>query len=359
LKQRKRVIGIRKYYEYQMSLLDFYLDDSKTVDEGAEGAMATMELDAKVARQRRLDEILAKVTLVINVTLLLAKIVASIMSNSLSVMSTVIDSAVDITSGLVIWLTMRAIVNVNPHDYPRGRTKLEPLAVVIVAIIMGVANIVMIIQSVQSIIDDKVHPEVDIATISILVVGTGLKLVLYITCIRQNSVGSMVLAQDQRNDMITNIVALTCALIGTYLWLYADPIGAILVCGYIAISWFHTAGGQIPILSGHAADGDFTTRILNVVIDHDPRIKCLDEFVCYHYGNKFLVELHVVLDPNITLKESHDISEPLQMKLERLPYVERAFVHCDYKCDAIDHDHAAAEKNKQRVTLSMAHGHAH
>ena len=48
-----------------------------------------------------------------------------------------------------------------------------------------------------------------------------------------------------------------------------------------------------------------------------------------------IVELHVVMDPIISLKESHDISEPLQLKLMMLPYVECAFVHCDYECDAL------------------------
>jgi hypothetical protein len=46
------------------------------------------------------------------------------------------------------------------------------------------------------------------------------------------------------------------------------------------------------------------------------------------------------LSPATVLQESHDISEPLQMKLEKLPYVERAFVHCDYRCDAIDKEHS-------------------
>lgn len=32
-----------------------------------------------------------------------------------------------------------------------------------------------------------------------------------------------------------------------------------------------------------------------------------------------------------THREAHDISEPLQYKLERLPFVERAFVHCDWE----------------------------
>ncbi len=63
----------------------------------------------------------------------------------------------DLASAVVIWVTVRAIENRDPYEYPRGRTRLEPLAVVIVSIIMGVANIQMIIQSVESIIEKNVR----------------------------------------------------------------------------------------------------------------------------------------------------------------------------------------------------------
>ena len=91
-------------------------------------------------------------TLWLNVALLIAKVAAAVLSQSLSIVSTVIDSGVDITSGLVIYLTNRAIEKHNPYEYPRGRSKLEPLAVVIVSIIMGAANLVMIIQSGQAVL---------------------------------------------------------------------------------------------------------------------------------------------------------------------------------------------------------------
>jgi divalent metal cation (Fe/Co/Zn/Cd) transporter len=44
-----------------------------------------------------------------------------------------------------------------------------------------------------------------------------------------------------------------------------------------------------------------------------------------------LVEVDVVLPHAMALKEAHDIGEGLQIKLERLPEVARAFVHLDYE----------------------------
>ena len=44
-----------------------------------------------------------------------------------------------------------------------------------------------------------------------------------------------------------------------------------------------------------------------------------------------MVEVDIVLPADMPLREAHDIGESLQMKLEKLEDVERAFVHLDYE----------------------------
>jgi divalent metal cation (Fe/Co/Zn/Cd) transporter len=53
----------------------------------------------------------------------------------------------------------------------------------------------------------------------------------------------------------------------------------------------------------------------------------------YHLGEKAIVEVHVVLDEELPLKLTHDLSEALEKKICALEFVERAFIHVDYQCD--------------------------
>ena len=46
-----------------------------------------------------------------------------------------------------------------------------------------------------------------------------------------------------------------------------------------------------------------------------------------------MVEVHLILEENMTLMEAHDIGESLQSKLEHHPNIDRAFVHLDYNDD--------------------------
>lgn len=105
------------------------------------------------------------------------------------------------------------------------------------------------------------------------------------------------------------------------------------------------------MLVGRAADPELINRITKIAIAHDERIHCIDMVHVYHFGANHLVEVHVVgksleiyknceiqvLAKDVCLADSHDITEGLQKKLERLPFVQRAFVHADYELDGDEH----------------------
>ncbi|KAF7637910.1 ZT_dimer domain-containing protein [Meloidogyne graminicola] len=288
----------------------------------------TEEQLAKTARR------LAFCTLLINVMLTIAKTVASWLSGSLSIISSLVDSLVDITSGLVIWLTGRAIRKRDPYLYPVGRTRLEPIALIVVSVIMAVASIQMIVQSIDSVIQNKIHPKVDWFTVGIMVGTIFVKFGLFCLCSRfKSDISIQVLAQDHRNDCLSNAIALLCAFGAQKYWLYLDPIGAITVALYIAITWYKTGKEHLIMLVGRSAEPEFIIRIIKVCIDHDERIEYIDTVYVYHFGTRFLVEVHIVLDENMRLKEAHDIAESLQNSIESFSEVERAFVHVDYEFD--------------------------
>ncbi|CAF1546148.1 unnamed protein product [Didymodactylos carnosus] len=134
------------------------------------------------------------------------------------------------------------------------------------------------------------------------------------------------LAEDHRNDVASNIVALACGLLGSFALrqkinqkaIVIDPVGAIVI-------------SQIKRLSGFTAKPEFLQQVTWVTLQHSPLITKIDTVRAFHFGTSFLVEVDIVLPEVMSLKEAHDIGEQLQKKLEDLPEVERAFVHLDYE----------------------------
>ena len=85
------------------------------------------------------------------------------------------------------------------------------------------------------------------------------------------------------------------------------------------------------MLTGYTAGPDFLSKVTWIALHHDPNITHIDTVQAYHSGHHFLVRVDIVLPEYMCLRETHDIGESLQRKLENIPEVERAFVHVDYE----------------------------
>ncbi|KRX87494.1 Metal tolerance protein 7 [Trichinella pseudospiralis] len=280
---------VRQYYWQQAELLrNFEKDQADMCLAHRTSTSCKEKFDEK--SQACIAERLAQATLLLNVSLLVLKGIAVYESGSYAVLSNVVDSAVDVTSGLIIWWVSEAIRTRDLHIYPRGRTRLEPLALFLIAFIMGLA------------------------------------------CLQANA-NLQILAKDHFNDCISNFFGILFAILGQHLWNYLDPLGAILISAHLLCTWIRTASEQVSIISGKTASPFIVSRLIKVCLDHEPSLRHIETVLAYHYGLKYLVEVHVVLDEQLCLKEAHDISESLQRKMENLPYVERAFVHVDYNLD--------------------------
>ncbi|VDL62855.1 unnamed protein product [Hymenolepis diminuta] len=72
-------------------------------------------------RQQRFNNALIKVTFFLNLTLLICKMTASILSHSLSVISSLMDSAVDLASGFTLWIAAHQMQKSLPYSYPTGK----------------------------------------------------------------------------------------------------------------------------------------------------------------------------------------------------------------------------------------------
>lgn len=338
LERRKIKKGVKEFYANQNRLLKLYQEDDKimlgcssSISNGMD--IVNEENDKKERCVRRKEKYLACGVTCLNIILLFGNLAASIFSGSYSVMSAFIDSFMDITTSLILQATIWAINNTDSFKYPRGRERLEIVAVIICSTTMGVGNVLMVLQSVTAIIENKVDPDANLPTLAILLTGIFIKTALATFCYFIESTGTNLLALDLRNDAITGVVAISGAYLGDHVWLYADPIGAILVCGFVAFSWFLNVFDHIPLIVGKRAEQEHLSRILRIAMNHDNRIRCLDHVLVYHIGEKALVELHVVLDEGLPLKLTHDITEELQRKIGGLDFVERVFLHVDYQCD--------------------------
>ncbi|CAF3716909.1 unnamed protein product [Rotaria socialis] len=349
---------VKRFYKNQDELIDVFerLHGSGT-EHGAENDVYRAEKE----KDKRISKILTKVSLGVNLALFILKIAGAVISHSLSVVSSVIDSAVDLTTSVILFWAWRAIKKRDSYRYPQGRTRLEPIAIVILSVIMCAASVLVIYESINTITNDagyftevnttKTLTKIDMSALPILVMAVTIvsKAILFFLCYRIKTPTMSALSSDHRNDVFSNIVALTCGLIGSIAYrkelrqeaIIIDPVGAILISFYIIFTWIRQANAQVKRLSGFTADPQFLSQITWITYHHSPLIEKIDTVRAFYFGTSFLVEVDIVLREDMMLKEAHDIGESLQKKIEELPEVERAFVHLDH-----EYSHCPGDEHK-------------
>jgi len=276
----------------------------------------------------------------VNLALFFAKLWACYASHSLAIVASMLDSFLDLVSQLIIWHGYR--FSRRPGKaYPVGRTRLSPVGILVCATVMFAAAVEIIKQSAFSIHEgyEGAIPRVhfNLWVVLTLVVATGLKLVLYVfsryhpSCARSPDVQTI--ADDHRNDVLTNLLALGCGSVATWrrsLWA-ADPLGAMVLAVYIAYSWYKTGRQSMRKLVGVEADRDLVFDISQRIARFQSRNAELDWLRCYHLGNNVIVEVEIVMPDTFTLQQTADIAALVRMEIEELSVVERAYVHVDYE----------------------------
>ncbi|WVR06633.1 hypothetical protein IAU60_003665 [Kwoniella sp. DSM 27419] len=287
---------------------------------------------SKEERRENLARLALNVNTIVNILLVAAKVVAVLYSASISLTASLVDSALDLLSTMIILGTSWAIgVKTDKHKYPAGKRRFEPLGVLIFSVAMIASFVQVFIESFQRAIG-AAEEAVDLSWIGIgvMLATIFLKAILWVWCSRIPSSGVQALAQDAENDVFFNIMSLAFPWFGSLLhWRLLDPIGGMVLSLYIIFEWIKTLLQNFANLSGKSASRDQITRVLYLVTRFNPVIEIAD-VECYHIGDDLIVEIDVILPRSSSLHFAHDVGETIQCVIESLDGVLRAYVHCDY-----------------------------
>lgn len=272
------------------------------------------------------------VNLAANALLLAGKIAVIALSSSLSVLASLVDAALDFLSTAIVWITTTLISRQDQHRYPVGRRRLEPLGVLVFSVIM-ITSFFQVFLECFNRLRSPDHAIIQLGLPSIIIMASTvlIKLGCWFWCrlIKNSSVQA--LAQDAMTDVVFNTFSIIFPLIGYYasLW-WLDALGGLLLSLYVIVNWSRTSSTHIKNLTGAAAPAADRNILLYLTMRFAKTIKSIQGLQAYHAGDKLNVEVDVVLDEGMTLRDSHDLGESLQYVLESVPTVDRAFVHLDY-----------------------------
>ncbi|KAH8899109.1 cation diffusion facilitator 1 [Thozetella sp. PMI_491] len=327
---RKRRLGkkdeLRKFYDDQNQSIRTML---KSVDEHEQESKDTF------GKFHMMYSICVKGSLVANIFLSGLQLYGAVSSGSLSLFTTMVDSVFDPMSGIMLYMSHRAVEKVDPRKYPSGRARISTVGNIVFSFIMFSVSLVLIVMSIRDLIQgsDEETKKFNLPSVIAVAVAFATKLCLFFLCWTVKDVYSQVeiLWQDHRNDLFINGFGILTSIGGSKLRWWIDPMGAIILSVLIAGLWVHTAYEEFMLLIGVSADREVLQLITYTAMTHSPLIQQIDTVRAYHSGPRLVAEVDIVMDRNERLEIAHDVAESLQIQLEKLPAIERAFVHIDYE----------------------------
>ncbi|MCO5589611.1 hypothetical protein L7F22_043579 [Adiantum nelumboides] len=281
------------------------------------------------------------INLAVNVLLLAGKAIAVVSSNSVSLIASLVDSALDLLSTVIIFGTSKAISYRSFHTYfkyPVGKKRFEPLGVVIFAVLMIASFCQVLVESVERLFAvmrtgaeaPGEAAELPLIGIAFMVLTIIIKTFMWFIYRKSHSSGVRAVAQDAENDVVFNIASLIFPVVGSKLgWPALDPIGGICLSIYIIAEWLETLTETVTKLSGAVGESQDISRALYLIVRFRS-VNSVSALEVYHAGDDMIVEADVVLPHTMALKEAHDAGEVITYGMELLSGIERSYIHLDY-----------------------------
>lgn len=250
--------------------------------------------------------------------LIITKFVAWLMTDSVSLLSTLIDSFLDAAASLINLLAVHHALQPADREHRFGHGKAEPLASLAQAAFICGSAAFLLIEAGQRIASprDIANTEVGYAVMVFSIVLT-LGLVVFQRYVVRKS-GSIAIDADSlhyKTDLLINLGVIASLFMSSYFgWQYADPLIAILIAVYIVKGAWEIGKTSLSILMDRELEDEERQKIRDIVMAHE-EVKGLHDLRTRSSGVHVFIQFHLELDGDMKLRDAHDISEEVEREL--------------------------------------------
>jgi divalent metal cation (Fe/Co/Zn/Cd) transporter len=161
--------------------------------------------DDSVESGDHIVQIAIYLNLAANAVLLAGKIAVIALTNSLSVLASLVDTALDFLSTVIVWTTTYMISIQDRYQYPVGRRRLEPIGVLIFSVIMVTAFFQVALECFSR-LGSGDHSIIKLGLPAIIIMASTIliKGLCWLWCRFIKNSSMQALAQDAMTDIIFN-----------------------------------------------------------------------------------------------------------------------------------------------------------
>lgn len=274
------------------------------------------------------------VSILVSVGLVIVKGTAGILGNSYALIADAIESASDVFSSLILFAGLRIAAKAPDTDHPYGHGKAEPLAATIIGLTMGAAAILIVVESISNILTPHQPPE----TFTLWVLGAVILvkeiLFRFVDRVAQEADSTAVKADawHHRSDAITSgaaFIGILIAILGGKGYEVADDYAALVAAGIVMINAYKVFRPALNEVMDAAPSQHLSQEVKGLAAQVSG-VQGLEKCFVRKMGFELFVDLHVLVDGDLSVREGHDIAHQVKdVILRSNPRIYDVLIHIE------------------------------
>jgi ferrous-iron efflux pump FieF len=265
-------------------------------------------------------------------TLIVIKIAAWFITDSVSILATLIDSSLDVLASIVNLVAVRHALQPADHEHRFGHGKAEALAGMGQSMFIAGSAGLLLLQAISRMI----HPqemtagiEIGIAVMVFSMVAT-LALITYQQYVIKHTNSTAIKADrlHYKTDLLVNASVIIALLLTFYGWSGFDAVFALGIAIFILYSAWEIVKESIDLLMDHELPDEQREKIRNVALQH-PETQGLHDLRTRRSGTMIFIQFHLELDSSLSLYAAHNIAEQVEHDLASLFTEVEIIIHED------------------------------
>jgi len=268
--------------------------------------------------------------------LIVAKLAAWSVTGSVSLLASLVDSVMDSIASLINLFAIRYSLQPADEKHRFGHGKAEPLAGLAQAAFIAGSAVFLVFHAIDRLRFTRSLEQVGVGLwvmVLAIVMTAGLLAIQRYVIRKTDSTAIRADSLHYLTDLLTNMSVILALYLSTLGWTWADPVFAIAVAIYIFYSAWQIGREAFQQLMDRELPDDILQRIRATAMSH-PEVMSTHEMRTRQAGHTRFVQLHLVLDEDISLKRAHAIADQVEAEiLSFLPGAE-VLIHQDPSDDS-------------------------
>ena len=282
-------------------------------------------------REHRLLLVAGLASVLTALILIAAKAIAWLMTGSVSLLASLVDSVMDSIASLINFFAIRYSLVPADEEHRFGHGKAEALAGLGQAVFIAGSSVFLIHQSVTKLMDPQPISEngAGVAVMRFSIVLTFGLLLIQKYVVRET--GSTAIEPDSLHylsDLAVNVGIIVVLVVSQFGYLWLDGVVGLVIAIFFLFSAGYIAYESAQRLLDGDIPGEVSEVITAIVADH-PQALGFHDLRTRQSGRTQFIQLHVDMDQNLTLLQAHDLATRIETRIQEAFPMADVIIHQD------------------------------